>query len=428
LPDGSTLSVPIPAKAGPLFESHRYKVIKGGRGKGGSWSCARALLVQGYAAPLRVLCAREFQKTIADSVHQLLVDQVALLGLGAHYRSTDSTIDGANGTQFVYAGLRQMDSTKLMSLEGVDRCWVEQGEVISKRSWEILIPTIRKPASEIWVNFNPQLDSDETYTRFVTHPPHDCALMEMSWRDNPWFPSVLEDERRTLLARVAAKIETQETYDNIWEGRCRSALEGAIYANEIREAVEGKRIRPLPYDPMLKVHTVWDLGWNDKMAIAFVQRLLNQVMVIDYVEDQFKKYDWYVERIKERRYNLGRHFLPHDAGHESPLLAPNPEQTLQALGLENVVVLKREDVEVGIKRVRQTFPRIYFDEERARVMIDHLKRYRRAIPPSTNEPTGPVHDEHSHASDVLRYLCASIEQMTNDEKDKPLPIPRTGIV
>lgn len=422
MPDGGKLDVNFPEKLEPLFQPHRYKVIKGGRGKGGSWGCARALLIKGYQSPLRILCAREIQRTIADSVHQLLKDQIGLLGLGAFYNVTDTSIEGLNGTQFAFAGLRQLDSAKLMSFEGVDICWVEQAENISKKSWEVLIPTIRKTLSEIWLNLNPQLDSDETYIRFVEKCPPDCVVIQMSYRDNPWFPEVLEKERLYLL-------ETdQEAYENVWEGKCRTSVDGAIYANEIREAIENKRIRPVPYDPMLKVHTVWDLGWNDSMSIIFVQRLLNQIMIIDFLEDNHKKYDWYVSSIKDRKYNLGKAFLPHDAGHESPLLSANPLKTLKALGLDCAEPLKSEPVEVGIKRVRQTFPRIYIDEVKAVEFVNHLKRYRRTIPSTTNEPQGPLHDEHSHSADALRYLCSCVEQMRNEEKDKPLPIPRTGIV
>ena len=163
----------------------------------------------------------------------------------------------------------------------------------------------------------------------------------MTWRDNPWFPAELEKERQTMLRRVEQKLETRETYDNIWEGKCRTSVDGAIYASEIRDAIEAKRVRPVPYDAMLKVHTIWDLGFNDRMSIIFVQRLLNQLMVIDFLEDQYRKYDWYVTEIKAKRYNLGRAYLPHDAGHDSPLLAATPEKTLKALGLDVAPVLPR---------------------------------------------------------------------------------------
>lgn len=428
MPEGGALVLDLPEKLTPLLEHHRYKVIVGGRGKGATWNIGRALLILGTSRVLRILCAREIQRTIRDSVHALLKDQIALLGLERFYDVKEHDISGANGTRFAFAGLRDLDAEKVKSYEAFDIAWVAEARNISKRSWDILIPTIRKDDSEIWVDLNPEMDSDETYARFVEHTPPDTALMRVSWRDNPWFPKRLQEERETLY-RSCQERGNMEDYNNIYEGHCRTSVEGAIYATEIREAIEGKRIRPVPYDAMLKVHTVWDLGFNDSMSIIFVQRLLNQLQIIDYIEDRFRKYDWYVAEIRNRRYNLGKAFLPHDAGHESPLLTKNPVQTLRQLGLEcpdppHV----GENVELGIKRVRQTFPRIFFDEVKAQPLVQHLKRYRRTIPSTTNEPQGPLHDEHSHGADALRLLCMVAEQMTNDEKDAPQPIPETGIV
>jgi len=424
--DGGALQITMPEKIRAALDptrKARYRIIKGGRGKGGSWSIARALVARAYTSRIRVLCCREIQRSIEESVYQLLVDQIDTVGLRAAFDVQKTHIEcRVTGSLFAFEGIRALNVLNIKSFEGFDIAWVEEAQAISKKSWDILIPTIRRDGSEIWVNFNPELDSDETYRRFIEQTPPDTILCEVSWRDNPWFPEVLERERKHLEAT------NKEDYDNIWEGKTRAALPGAIYSEEIRDAIEKKRIRPVPYDPVLRVHTVWDLGWNDRMAIAFVQRLLNQLMVIDYLEDSHKKYDFYVEEIKAKRYNLGRCFLPHDAGHESPLLSLNPEQTLKKLGLDCAPALKLEPVEVGIKRARQTFPRIYFDEVKARPFIDHLKRYRRSIPSTTNEPQGPLNDEHSHAGDVLRYLCACADQMRNDEKDKPLPVPVTGIV
>lgn len=405
-----TKDVKFPEKLAPLFDEKRYKVIYGGRGKGGSWGMARALLILGYQKPLRVLCTREIQRTISDSVHQLLRDQIELLGLSKFYKVTETEISGGNGTSFLFAGLRQLDAGKLKSLEGCDVAWVEEAENISKKSWNILIPTIRKDKSEIWVNFNPQLDSDETYVRFIVNTPPDTALIPMSYRDNPFFPSVLEKER------VYLKETDPESYENVWEGKCRASIEGAIYANEIRDAIENKRITRLPYDPMLKVHTVWDLGFNDKMSIVFVQRSLSEIRIIDFLEDNQKKYDWFVDQIKLKGYNLGKCFLPHDAANQSAQPGViSAADTIKKLGLNVQDPLKREDPEIGIKRLRQIFGRIYFDEDKTRDLVSHLRRYRRAVPVSTNEPAGPVHDEHSHAADAMRYMAMCVESMTNDD-------------
>jgi len=248
-----------------LFDEHRYKVAYGGRGSGKSWSFARALILQGASKTLRILCAREVQKSIKQSVHQLLSDQIQALGLGSFYEVLESEIRGKNGTQISFAGLATNTVESIKSFEGVDIVWVEEAQTVSKRSWDILIPTIRKESSEIWVTFNPDIDTDDTYQRFVINAPDNAHVVKVNWSDNPWFPSVLNDER------LHCKL-TNPDYNNIWEGDCKAAVDGAIYANEIREAQENGRITTVPYDPMLKVHVVMDLGWNDSMSVILCQR------------------------------------------------------------------------------------------------------------------------------------------------------------
>ncbi len=170
-----------PAKLQGLFRPARYKVLYGGRGGGKSWAVARALLVIGSQKPLRVLCTRETQSSIKESVHQLLADQIHKLCLGDHYQILDNEIRGKNGSLFTFIGLRQQDVGKIKSFEGYDICWVEEAAFVSEKSWRILIPTIRKEekdeegnvidASEIWVTFNPELDTDPVYERFIVNPP-----------------------------------------------------------------------------------------------------------------------------------------------------------------------------------------------------------------------------------------------------------------
>ena len=147
-----------------LSEPYRYKILFGGRGSGKSWGVARELLIQGAMRqnPLRILCAREIQRSIKQSVHQLLSDQIQELGLGGFYDVLENEIRGRNGTKFSFTGLANNTVESIKSYEGVDRVWIEEAQTVSKKSWDILIPTIRKPGSEIWVTFNPSLDTDDT--------------------------------------------------------------------------------------------------------------------------------------------------------------------------------------------------------------------------------------------------------------------------
>jgi Phage terminase large subunit/Terminase RNaseH-like domain len=225
----------LPIKLGCLLDPSRHKVIYGGRGSAKSWSVARALLILGAVKPLRILCAREFQNSLADSVHRLLSDQVEALGLAENYEVQKAGISGSNGTSIVFAGLRH-NVSKIKSFEGVDIVWVEEGQTVSKNSWDVLMPTIRKPGSEIWVTFNPDLEEDDTYQRFVVWPLEKSIVREMNWSDNDWFPEELRAEKDHLKARDL------DAYYNVWEGRCRSHVIGALWNKEIFEA--SRQARP----------------------------------------------------------------------------------------------------------------------------------------------------------------------------------------
>ena len=186
----------FPKKLQFLFEPYRYKVAYGGRGSGKSWSMARALLLQASNKPLRILCAREVQRSIKQSVHTLLNDQIQALGLGPLYEVLETEIRSRSGSSFSFTGLATNTVESIKSFEGCDVVWIEEAQTVSKKSWDILIPTIRKPDSEIWVSFNPNIDTDDTYQRFVVEPPDNAKVVKVNYTDNPWFPEVLETERQ----------------------------------------------------------------------------------------------------------------------------------------------------------------------------------------------------------------------------------------
>ena len=401
--------IEFPAKLKFLFEPHRYKCAFGGRGGAKSWGFARALLIQGASTPLRILCTREVQKSIKDSVHSLLSDQIQALGLGGFYEVLETEIRGKNGTLFLFAGLASHTIESVKSFEGVDRAWIEEARSVSDRSWRILTPTIRKEGSEIWISFNPELDDDPAYKRFVENPPPDCVTVKVNWSDNPWFPAVLEDERKHAQATLP-KID----YENIWEGACLPAVSGAIYADEVAKAVEGGRICPVPYDPALKVHVVWDLGWNDSMFLILVQRHLSSVRVIDVIEDDHKTYDWFSAELRNKRLNFGTMWLPHDAMHASPESGRTPDRILRDLGWTTRPI-PNQSIESGIKQARQVFGQVYIDKGKADRLIQCLKRYRRNIPKATDEPAAPIHDQYSHGADAFRYLALVAPQLTNED-------------
>jgi phage terminase large subunit len=426
--------IQFPAKLRGLFKPARYKVARGGRGSGKSWGFARALLAMGASRPLRVLCAREVQESIKQSVHRLLKDQIEAMGLGGHYEVLETEIRGKNGSLFVFAGLLQHTVTSIKSYEGFDVCWVEEAQNVSARSWNILIPTIRKEGSEIWVTFNPELDTDETYVRFVENTPPDCLSIEMNWRDNPWFNGVLNAERLHAKGTM-----TKEDYDNTWEGKCRSAVVGAIYSQEVGEMYADGRVCLLPHDAKLKTHVILDLGWNDSLFVILAQRHLSSVRVIETLETDHKTYSWLSTELRTRRFNWGTLFLPHDGAHGNAQTGLSARQQFRDMGWKTAMV-PNVPVETGIRLARQVATRVYLDKEKAcgnkprpsdGVVIgslgECLKRYRRHVNSKTDEAGTPVHDRWSHGADGYRYLSLVADKMDNDTDRVVIPAGRIAV-
>lgn len=392
----------IPEKLEPIFLPRRNKVMWGGRGGGKSWSVAGVLLTLSADRPLRILCAREIQKSMRDSVHRLLSDQIVKLGLQSFFTVLETEIRGANGSLFLFTGLQAHTVDSIKSFEGVDIVWVEEAQGVSKRSWDVLIPTIRKEGSEIWMTLNPDMDTDETYVRFIATVSDDTWVCEINWRDNPWFPEVLNRERLK-----AKRSMSKEDYEHIWEGKPRTVAEGAIYRHELQDLMASGRLCLVPYDSTLPVHTVWDLGWNDAMTIGFVQRGPMDVRIIDYIEDSHRTLDWYVAQIEKRPFRWGIDYLPHDARTRNFQTGKSTEEQLVAMG-RKPYVLAQSGVEEGIRAVRMMFPRCYFDRDKTARLLECLKRYKRALHQQTGEPMGPLHDEFSHGADMFRYVGQAV--------------------
>lgn len=407
-----SVNVRIPSKLKPLYDPWRYKVMYGGRGGGKSHSVAQVLLHLGTLRPLRILCGREIQKSMRDSVIRLLADKIGELGLQDFYTVLETEVRGLNGTLFLFTGLQSHTISSIKSFEGVDIVWIEEAQCVSKKSWDVLIPTIRKEGSEIWMTLNGELDTDETWVRFVARPSPDTWACEINWWDNPWFPETLNLERLK-----AKRSMSREEYEQIWEGKPSSVAAGAIYREEIKALLESGRVRDVPYDPKLPVHTVWDLGWNDAMTIGFVQRGPMDVRVIDYIEDSHRTLDWYVAQIEKRPYRWGYDFLPHDGSTANFHTGKTTQEMLNEMG-RRAITLGKLGVEDGIRLARMMFPRTYFDRDKTERLVECLRRYRRAINQKTNEPMGPLHDEFSHGSDMFRYMAQAVELMVwNTEPD-----------
>jgi len=394
----------FPERLDFLFEPSRYKVCYGGRGSGKSWGFARALLLMAASRPTRVLCAREIQKSIKQSVHTLLSDQIRSLGLEHAYTILETEIRGANGSLFTFSGLATHTVDSIKSIEGVDVCWVEEAQTVSKRSWEILIPTIRKPKSEIWVTFNPALVSDDTYQRFVVHPPPDCRLVKMNWSDNPFFPDELASELEHL------KAVDRDAYLNVWEGECKMIVEGAIYKKELEACHDAGKVTQVPYDPITPVLTFWDLGVADSTCIWFAQMVGKEIRLIDYYEASGEGLPHYAQILQDKGYNYSKHWAPHDIQVRELGSGRSRIEVAKQYGI-NFEVTPNIPVEDGIHAARMVLPRCWFDETKTARGLDCLRNYRRDFNDKLGEfKSTPVHDWASHGSDAFRYLAVAIQE------------------
>ena len=394
----------FPAKLSILFDPARYKVLYGGRGGAKSWGIARALLIIGARKPTRILCAREFQTSIRDSVHKLLSDQIIAMGLIDFYEITQNAIRGKNGTEFSFVGLKN-NVSNIKSYEGCDIVWVEEAQTTSKLSWNVLIPTIRKEGSEIWISFNPELETDETYQRFIVNTPENSIVQRINWSDNPWFPETLRLEKDALFVR------DREAYNTVWEGVCRQTVDGAIFAKEMQQAEFEQRITRVPYDPVKPVLAVFDIGWADATAVWFVQFIGMETRLIRYYETTQTTISQILAKMQTFGYVYDTLYLPHDA--QNKTLAANGrsiEEIVRAAGY-NVRIIERTPIADSINAARTIFPKCYFDRENTHEGLQCLRHYRYDVNPDTgNFSQKPLHDNYSHGADAFRYIGLMINE------------------
>lgn len=418
------MNVEIPEKAAFLFERARFKVLWGGRAGIKSWSIARALLALSRSRKLRIGCARETMKSIDDSVHQLLQDQIVALGMGDFFVVQKKMIRGMNGSTFSYHGLRDRSVHNIKSLESVDILWMEEAQNVSRKSWNIVVPTIRKPGSEIWVSYNPELETDETHQRMVVHPPEGAVVVKTSYRDNPF----LSDEIRQDMADLKSR-DPQE-FEHVYEGVCRPAVQGAVYKEQLIAAEKEGRITRVPYDASRPVDTFWDLGFGDNTSIWFAQSIGFEFRLIDFISDSLKDVGFYLGEMGKRPYNYRTAFLPHDARAKTLSAGGRSVQQLVEAGGYKVRIVPSLSLVDGMASVRTIFNRCWFDAEKCAEGIQALKHYRYQF----DEQLGsfkrePLHDWASHPADAFRGFAVSIREPEREKArvEAQAPPVRTGV-
>lgn len=425
--------VEIPEKIGEIFapvDNVRYRVAYGGRGSAKSISFARMMLLAALQQAGVYLCCRELQKSIKTSVHSLLVAEIKNMGMedlfdwGAEYLRT---ADG-NST-FLFFGLRS-NSEEIKSTHGVKICWVEEAQAVSQFSLDMLLPTVREEKSEIWFTFNPQDELDPVYEMFVNNPRLKSIVSEVNYNDNPWFPSVLEDERLECLR------SSPEKYDWIWRGKLYVNVEASVYGKWMEKAKDAKRIISGIYDPTLPVYTAWDLGYSDETAIWWFQVAGNEPRLIDFYENNRQDMRHYSEQIYGREipedkcvfgangkvisfelgnnieglehrlaYRYAEHFTPHDAANK--LLQAGGRSIIMQLfefGIKAKVVAATIQ-QNQISAARALIDLAWFDADKCKAGIRNLKKYEFSLKDGEGGYSKePKHDIYSHAADALEII------------------------
>ena len=198
----------------PIIRKARYKVLYGGRGSGKSYFLAELAVEVSRRIGTVILCAREFQGSLDDSVYQLLIETIERLGYADEFDILKSTITHkGTGAKFVFYGIKN-NVTKIKSIQGVGVCWVEEAEAVTKNSWDVLIPSIRGDKNaEIWISFNPKNILDDTYQRFIVHPPKDSIVLKANYDINPHFA-----DTPLLADMLECKERDEDLYRHIWLG------------------------------------------------------------------------------------------------------------------------------------------------------------------------------------------------------------------
>jgi phage terminase large subunit len=418
--------VSIPKAFRELFEpGWRDAAFYGGRGGAKSHSVAAALVIQAAASPLRIVCAREIQDSLKDSVKQLIEDKIADFGLEGHFDALRDETRAKNGGAIIYKGVwRNPDALK--SLEGADIFWGEEANRFSARSIRLIRPTMRKPGSRMIWTWNPEFDHDPIDKIFrANQPPPKSIVREVSWRDNPWFAGTpLQAEMQHEYATDPA------TAEHVWGGQYVSAVEGAYYAAQLAKVREEGRIAPLAADPILRVRAFWDLGRRDATAIWIAQFVGREIRVLDYIEGRGQELSYYIDRLRRRGWGDALMELPHDGVHVTLIATGSAEQQLKAAGFE-VHITPNQGTGAALGRVeaaRRLFPQIWFNDTSDMAPgMKALAAYHEKRDERRNVGLGPEHDWASDPADAFGLMCVAYEEpQVKREQRRPKAIAGHG--
>lgn len=452
----TTARIELPPKLIPVFEGQApVRGAHGGRGSGKTRSFALMTAVQGYrygraGIEGQILCAREHLNSLEDSsIEEVKAAIRAVDWLDAYYDIGETFIRSRDGRiKYTFAGLRHnVDSIK--SRFRVLLAWVDEAETVRETSWDKLLPTLREEGdgwqAELWVTWNPESDRSDTHRRLRVSPPEGARIVQMNWRDNPWFPASLEAQRTAMLASDPDK------YDWIWEGGFQRIGDASYYGRLIAQAEKDGRIGRFPHDPGRPVLTGWDLGIDDYTAIWFVQDIAGKPRVIDYYEasgmgldeifaqglpeftrEPLERAAALVEAHRAHKYAYGAFYFPHDIKvRELGAGGRTRAETVMQLGVPGrlIRVGKATKPDDRVAAVRRLLPQCTFDNnERVSLGLSRLRRYRRKENPSMGTLGGPLHDENSHGADAMGEIAINWAREPVKPEAEPLVIDPARII
>ncbi len=420
--------IELPEKLAPVFSGPAdVRGAYGGRGSAKTRTFAKMTAVRAFmwnqeGRSGQILCGRQFMNSLADSSLEEI--KLAILEepwLADAFEIGDKYVRTKSGrVYYTFVGLdRNIDSVK--SKARILLAWVDEAEPVTEEAWTKLIPTLREEDSELWVTWNPERKNSATHKRFREASPDPLTkIVEINWRDNPWFPERLE---RT---RVQDKRDRPDQYDHIWEGDFVTVVEGAYYAAALTEAKEKGRISKVAADPLMTYRAFWDIGGTgakaDACSIWVAQFVGREIRVLDYYEAVGQPLATHVQWLRDRGYGKALCVLPHDGTTHDRVHDVSFESALRDAGFEVEVIPNqgRGAAKMRIEAARRLFPSIWFNAETTEPGRAALGWYHEKRDADRGIGLGPEHDWSSHGADAFGLMCVAYEAPV--ERKKPAPV------
>ena len=414
----------------PLLQPSRYKGAHGGRGSGKSHFFGELLVeeCQRQRGTLGV-CIREVQKTLAQSSKRLVEDKIEALGVGSGFKVFTDKIETPGDGLIIFQGMQDHNAESIKSLEGYRVAWVEEAQTLSARSLALLRPTIRVEGSEIWFSWNPRRKSDAVDEFLRLNRPDNAIVVKANWRDNPWFPAVLQDERKLDLKLYP------DRYDHIWEGDYAKAFEGAYFSQGLAQCRSDGRIGKVAADPLLPYRAFIDIGGSGGQADAFtiwiVQFVGQEIRVLDYYESVGQVLAYHVNWLRQKGYQSAICQLPHDGVNENNVTGKRYVEHLRDAGFECPEPVKNQGkgaAGLRIEAVRRIFPKVWFNDTKTEPGRDALGYYHEKKDDERNVGLGPDHDLSTHAADAFGLMAICYEEPSRARAfQRPITYPKNHV-